>query len=126
MKIAVLGCSGRMGQMLAKAVLEAEGAELAGATERKGSDWVGQDLGAWAGLPGAAGVTVVDDPLPVFASVERVQPPRPLLLLSPGGRRFASGASFSRIRTRKWTAANGSSAFQNSGRTTVPDSPRAK
>jgi tRNA (guanine37-N1)-methyltransferase len=35
---------------------------------------------------GGAGMVLMAEP--VFASVERVDPPRPLLLLSPGGRRF--------------------------------------
>lgn len=72
LSIAILGCSGRMGQMLNRLALETEGVTLAGATERSGSDWVGQDLGAMSGLPGAAGITVQDDPLPVFAAVDAV------------------------------------------------------
>ena len=35
---------------------------------------------------GGAGMVLMAEP--VFAAVERVDPPRPLLLLSPGGRRF--------------------------------------
>lgn len=69
--VAVLGCSGRMGRMLVRAVDEADGAELIGATERPGSDWVGRDLGEAMG--GAArGLEVVGDPLEVFAKAEAV------------------------------------------------------
>lgn len=53
--------------------------------------------------PFGGGAGMVIRPEPVFASVEAAQPPRPLLLLSPGGRRFdqsmahdlASGGGFS-------------------------------
>ena len=69
--IAITGAAGRMGQMLARAVAESEDAHLAGATERPGHPWIGRDLGAAQG--GAAlGVTVEDDPLPVFARVRAV------------------------------------------------------
>lgn len=69
--IAVVGASGRMGQMLIRAVDEAEGATLAGVTERTGHDWIGKDLGEVLG--GAArGITVSDDPLEVFAKAQAV------------------------------------------------------
>ncbi|MEO5975253.1 MAG: tRNA (guanosine(37)-N1)-methyltransferase TrmD [Ilumatobacteraceae bacterium] len=38
--------------------------------------------------PFGGGAGMVMRPEPVFAAVEAIQPPRPLLLLSPGGRRF--------------------------------------
>ncbi|MBY8977566.1 4-hydroxy-tetrahydrodipicolinate reductase [Rhodobacteraceae bacterium NNCM2] len=67
----VTGVSGRMGQMLAQAVLERDDATLTGATERPGHDWVGQDLGtAMGGQP--IGVIVEDDPLPAFARSQAV------------------------------------------------------
>lgn len=69
--IAVVGVAGRMGQMLVAAVEEADGARLAGVTERPGHPWVGQDLGE--ALGGAAtGVVVEDDPLEVFARARAV------------------------------------------------------
>ena len=43
--IAVTGASGRMGQMLIEAVLDAPKARLTGVTERPGHPWVGQDVG---------------------------------------------------------------------------------
>ena len=53
--------------------------------------------------PFGGGAGMVMRPEPIFASVEAVQPPRPLYLLGPGGRRFdqalahelATGAGFS-------------------------------
>jgi 4-hydroxy-tetrahydrodipicolinate reductase len=60
MRIIVAGASGRMGRMLIRAVCEAEGVELTGATERPGSGWIGQDAGTLAGLS-ELGVTVSDD-----------------------------------------------------------------
>ncbi|MGF1503035.1 MAG: 4-hydroxy-tetrahydrodipicolinate reductase [Paracoccaceae bacterium] len=64
--IAVVGVAGRMGRMLAAAVLEDPGARLTGAIVRPGHPWVGQDLGTAMGAA-PIGVTVEDDPLPVFA-----------------------------------------------------------
>ena len=61
-KIVITGGSGRMGQMLIQQVQDADGAELAAVTERKGHDWVGRDIGeAMGGV--ALGVKVTDDPL---------------------------------------------------------------
>ena len=71
MKIAVLGASGRMGQMLIKAVDETEAATLFAVTERSGHDWIGRDLGEAMG-GSARGVIVQDDPLEVFASAEAI------------------------------------------------------
>jgi len=63
--IVVTGASGRMGQMLIRAVQESGAARLAGAVERSGHDWVGLDVGTAMG--GAAiGVTVTDDPATVL------------------------------------------------------------
>ncbi len=65
-KIAVMGASGRMGQMLIKAVDANPASELSGALEREGHEWIGTDLGEAMG--GAAiGVAVEDDPLEIFA-----------------------------------------------------------
>ena len=38
--IAIVGASGRMGQMLIQAVLASDKAELSGVTERPGHEWV--------------------------------------------------------------------------------------
>jgi len=50
MNIGIVGCAGRMGRMLLKHVIEHEAAELAGGTERMGSEAIDQDLGTLAGL----------------------------------------------------------------------------
>ena len=69
--IAVVGCSGRMGQMLIQAIDEREDCFLSGVTERTGHDWIGQDLGEVMG--GAArGIKVLDDPLEVFSKTQTV------------------------------------------------------
>ncbi|MEM7566626.1 MAG: 4-hydroxy-tetrahydrodipicolinate reductase [Pseudomonadota bacterium] len=69
--IAVTGASGRMGRMLARAVLEEPGARLAAATDRAGSEAIGADVGTLIGA-GPLGVTVEEDALPVFARVRAV------------------------------------------------------
>ncbi|MEM7057348.1 MAG: 4-hydroxy-tetrahydrodipicolinate reductase [Pseudomonadota bacterium] len=64
--IGVVGSSGRMGQMLIRAVDERDDCVLSGVTERSGHDWIGQDIGTAMGGT-ARGITVTDDPLEVFA-----------------------------------------------------------
>lgn len=69
--IAVMGASGRMGQMLIQAVEENDAAHLVGATERAGHDWIGRDLGECLGST-ANGIIVSDDPLEVLAHSQAV------------------------------------------------------
>lgn len=64
-KIGIVGCAGRMGQILIREVLDTEGAELAGGVERPESPAVGHDLGALIGQS-ACGLTVGDDPHTLF------------------------------------------------------------
>ena len=71
MKIGVVGCAGRMGQMLVRRIVATEGCELAGGTERPDGPAVGKDIGTLAGLD-PVGVAITDDPLPVFAQVDGV------------------------------------------------------
>ncbi|MFZ3581243.1 4-hydroxy-tetrahydrodipicolinate reductase [Loktanella sp. DJP18] len=69
--IVITGASGRMGQMLVKAVAASERCHLVAALERAGHDWVGLDVGTAMG--GAAlGVTVTDDPVDAFARAQAV------------------------------------------------------
>ncbi len=69
--IVVTGASGRMGQMLARTVMDSDAARLVGALEREGHDWIGRDLGeAMGGAP--CGITVTDDPLEAFAKAQGV------------------------------------------------------
>ena len=69
MKIAVAGASGRMGQMLIRAIDDNDHAELVGVTERPGHEWIGCDVGEAMG-GSARGVAVSDDPLEAFAKTE--------------------------------------------------------
>lgn len=66
MGLVVVGAGGRMGQSLIRAIQSIDGAKLAGAIERPGSPHLGKDAGELAGL-GPIGITITDDPLPVFA-----------------------------------------------------------
>lgn len=69
--IVVTGASGRMGQMLVRTITESDKAQLVGAVERTGHDWIGQDIGTAMG--GAElGVTVTNDPLEAFAQAQAV------------------------------------------------------
>jgi 4-hydroxy-tetrahydrodipicolinate reductase len=69
--VVITGASGRMGQMLVRAVLASDRLRLAGCLERAGHPWVGRDVGACMG--GAdVGVTVGDDPLEAFARAQAV------------------------------------------------------
>lgn len=59
-RIAVAGCSGRMGRALIEACHQSDGVSLTAASERPGSSLVGADAGEVSGL-GALGVKIVDD-----------------------------------------------------------------
>ncbi|HKJ84373.1 MAG TPA: 4-hydroxy-tetrahydrodipicolinate reductase [Mariprofundaceae bacterium] len=59
-RMIVAGAGGRMGRMLVRAVSEAKGVELVGATESQGSLHVGDDTGVVAGI-GETGVPVVSE-----------------------------------------------------------------
>jgi 4-hydroxy-tetrahydrodipicolinate reductase len=65
MKIAIAGASGRMGRMLIETVLNDPALTLSGALDRKGSEALGQDAGAFLGK--ATGVVLTDDIDQVFA-----------------------------------------------------------
>ncbi|MGB5865854.1 MAG: 4-hydroxy-tetrahydrodipicolinate reductase [Sulfitobacter sp.] len=69
--IAITGVSGRMGQMLVQAVASHGGMYLAGALERSGHDWIGQDLGTVMG-GAASGVIVSEDPEVAMAKAQAV------------------------------------------------------
>lgn len=69
--IVITGVSGRMGQMLARLVLESDRMRLVGAVERPGSAWIGLDLGAaMGGQPN--GVIVTDDAVSAIARAQAV------------------------------------------------------
>lgn len=71
MKIAILGAAGRMGRMLCQAVEETTGAELAAASERSGSDWVGRDVAELIGGERRE-IRISDDLDAVFAAADAV------------------------------------------------------
>lgn len=71
MRIGVVGCGGRMGQMLVREIVATPGATLAGGTERPESPGVGRDVAVLAGLE-AAGVVAVADPAELFAHADAV------------------------------------------------------
>lgn len=69
--IVITGASGRMGQMLVKAVTESDACQLVAALERPGHQWVGQDIGvAMGGAP--LGTVVTDDPVAAMAQAQGV------------------------------------------------------
>ena len=59
-KVIVVGAAGRMGKTICQTVLESPGFELAGASERKGSEAIGQDLGEIIGVK-KLGISITDD-----------------------------------------------------------------
>ena len=71
MRLIVVGAAGRMGRALVRNVAEANGATLVGALEHTGAKEIGSDAGDLAGI-GPIGVSVTDDPLPVFAQADGV------------------------------------------------------
>lgn len=71
MRIGIVGCGGRMGQMLVREVLDTEGVALSGGTERPGAEAVGADIGPLVGRP-ALGIPVSVDPSELFAASDAV------------------------------------------------------
>lgn len=66
-RIGIIGAGGRMGQALARAIAETDGARLAGGVEKAGSALIGKDIGALAGLD-AAGVAITDNVAALIAA----------------------------------------------------------
>jgi 4-hydroxy-tetrahydrodipicolinate reductase len=71
MKIAIVGCAGRMGRMLLTEVNATEGCTLAGGSGPQGAPEIGADLGSLIGID-PVGITVTDDPDALFASADAV------------------------------------------------------
>lgn len=71
MKIGIVGCAGRMGQMLVAEVLNTEGANLAGGTERADGPALGKDVAALAGRE-PVGVHAVANAADLFAVSDAV------------------------------------------------------
>lgn len=70
-KIAILGASGRMGQMLIQTIQNSDAATLVAVADRVGSDWVGRDLGACLGASDM-GLVVSDDAKATIAAADAV------------------------------------------------------
>ena len=70
-KIGIVGCAGRMGQMLMKEVLDTDGASLSGGTERPGGPAAGQDIGELLGR-GKLGLTIGTDARELFQASDVV------------------------------------------------------
>jgi len=71
LKIAVVGCAGRMGINLLRQIAATEGCVISGGTERSGSDALGKDLGAIAALDDV-GIAVSDDASAVIAGADAI------------------------------------------------------
>lgn len=71
LRIGVVGCAGRMGLMLVRAIAATPGIVVAGGTGRPGGPAVGRDLGELAGID-PLGVTAIDDAVPLFATADAV------------------------------------------------------
>ena len=69
--IVVTGGSGRMGQALIRLLSDYPGLRLSGVVERRGHDWIGEDIGTAMGGP-ARGVVVTDDALEALATAQGV------------------------------------------------------
>ena len=71
MRIGITGCAGRMGRMLAEAVLASPGCVLAGGSERPDHPAIGSDLGTLLGRP-PRGVVVTADAAALCAACDTV------------------------------------------------------
>ncbi len=71
LKLAIAGAAGRMGRTLTRIVHEMDGCEVAGGLEAKGSRFVGQDMGALAGI-GELDISISDDPLHLFTRIDGI------------------------------------------------------
>lgn len=71
LRIGVVGCAGRMGQMLVHEIVRTDGCALAGGTESLGNPALGRDLGEFSGL-GHLGLSVGDDAEKLFAASDAV------------------------------------------------------
>jgi 4-hydroxy-tetrahydrodipicolinate reductase len=70
-RIGVMGCGGRMGQMLVREIAGTKDCAVAGGTESPGSDKIGRDVGEVAGLA-ALGIKIAADAAAVFEAADAV------------------------------------------------------
>ena len=71
LKVGIIGCAGRMGQMLVRTMAASDRCLVVGGSEQPRSAAVGRDLGLVAGID-ALGVSVTDDPADLFAQADAV------------------------------------------------------
>jgi 4-hydroxy-tetrahydrodipicolinate reductase len=71
LKIGVIGCAGRMGQMLIRAASANERCLVVGGVERSGASMIGRDIGALAGIE-PLGVPVGDNAGELFDAADAV------------------------------------------------------
>jgi len=71
MKIGICGCAGRMGRMLMETVLDTDGCNLSGGTERNGAATIGHDLGTLIGRD-VVGVSATDNIAAFFDASDAV------------------------------------------------------
>lgn len=71
LRIGIVGCAGRMGQMLVREVAGTAGCALAGGTEAPGHAAIGRDLGEMSGI-GPVQLKVGSDPAALFAAADAV------------------------------------------------------
>ncbi len=72
MKIGIVGCGGRMGQMLVQTVNATKGAELGGGTEHSLSDYLNKDLSVLTGGDENLGMTINCDTHALFEACDTV------------------------------------------------------
>jgi 4-hydroxy-tetrahydrodipicolinate reductase len=71
MKIGIVGCAGRMGQILVQEVLKTKGCELAGGTEGSNNVALGADVATYSGLP-ECGMVISEDTETLFGASDVV------------------------------------------------------
>ncbi len=71
MKIAVMGCAGRMGRELIRAVSHQDGCSISGGTEPEGSPHLGGDIGELAGI-GTLSQPVTSDAAATIAAADAI------------------------------------------------------
>ena len=71
LKLGIIGCGGRMGQMLVRTAAASDRCLVVGGAERSGAAAIGRDLGLVAGID-ALGVSVTEDAAALFAQADAV------------------------------------------------------
>jgi 4-hydroxy-tetrahydrodipicolinate reductase len=71
LKIGIVGCAGRMGQILVKQVTATDGCVVTAGTEASNSGMIGKDIGTLAGI-GNIDIAVSDDADAMFQAVDAV------------------------------------------------------